>query len=342
MSARAWGFAAAAGLVLVASRPAPAGAAFDVEAARAKARTLVPHVAHADAGPLWRELDVNMRAAVKDSASWVVTLNGMHAQTGSLDSLLSDSVTTPRPGTIVYRALCRFSKFPQPLELILAFDDEGRVSGLLVRPPADQPRKEYPSTHLDYRTKTALRLPARGEWTVFWGGRTIEKNYHAFTRDQRFAMDLLIVRNGVTHDGDGTKLTDYYCYGQPVLAPAAGVVVWKQDSLPDQAPGRMDPAHATGNSLILDHGNGEYSLIAHLQPGSLRYKLGDRVPADAEVGRCGNSGNTTEPHVHYHLQDGPKPFDADGLPVQFVDLVVDSVRVTRAEIEKGQKVRRAE
>jgi murein DD-endopeptidase MepM/ murein hydrolase activator NlpD len=149
------------------------------------------------------------------------------------------------------------------------------------------------------------------------------------------------MRDGRTHSGDGKNLADYYCYGQPVLAPAAGTVVWVQDGLPDNPPGQMDPAHATGNSLILDHGDGEYSLIAHLQPGSLRFKTGDHVEADAEIGRCGNSGNTSEPHVHYHLQDGPKPFDADGLPVTFVDLVVDGKPVARAELEQGQKVRRA-
>jgi murein DD-endopeptidase MepM/ murein hydrolase activator NlpD len=149
------------------------------------------------------------------------------------------------------------------------------------------------------------------------------------------------MRDGHTHTGEGTRCEDYYCYGQPILAPAAGSVVWTQDSLPDNPPGKMDPAHATGNSLILDHGNGEYSLFAHLQPGSLRVKVGDRVRADAELGRCGNSGNTTEPHLHYHLQNGPALFDADGLPVEFVDLAVNGKVVDRAEIVKGQVVRRA-
>jgi murein DD-endopeptidase MepM/ murein hydrolase activator NlpD len=82
-------------------------------------------------------------------------------------------------------------------------------------------------------------------------------------------------------------------------------------------------------------------LIAHLQPGSQRFKHGDHVQADAEIGRCGNSGNTSEPHVHYHLQDSPRPFDADGLPVTFVDLVVDGKPVETAEIVQGQQVRRA-
>jgi murein DD-endopeptidase MepM/ murein hydrolase activator NlpD len=338
---RTGGTVSAAALVAgLAAAVAAHAAPFDADSARAKAHALTPHVARSEDAPLWREFDENMRAALKDSASFAATLRQIAGTTGALDSLLTESVSSPQAGVFVYQATCRFAKSATPLELIFAFDATGRVSGMLVRPPAGAPRKEYPSAFLDYRAKTRLRLPFRGEWTVFWGGRTLGQNYHAFTRDQRFALDVLIVRNGRTHDGDGKRCSDYYCYGQPVLAPAAGTIVWAQDSLPDQVPGQMDPAHATGNSLIIDHGNGEYSLIAHLQAGSMRCKVGEHVPADAELGRCGNSGNTTEPHIHYHLQNGPAPFDADGLPIEFVKLVVDDKPLDRAEIVKGQRARR--
>ena len=317
-----------------------AEAAFDADSARAKATALIPAVLDADAGRLWREFDGDMRGALKDSASWSVTLHQIVNSIGALDSVTSEDVSSPKSGLFVYVAHCRFAKSPNPLEMIFAFDTDGRIAGLWVRPDANLPRKEYASPFLDYQVRTRLRLPFRGAWTVFWGGRTLTQNYHAFARDQRFAMDVLIVRNGRTHDGDGSRCADYYCYGQPVLAPAAGTVVWAQDSLPDNPPGKMDPAHATGNSLILDHGNGEYSLLAHMQPGSLRFKPGDHVPADAVVGLCGNSGNTTEPHLHYHLQNGPVPFDADGLPVAFVDLIVDGKRAERAELVKDERVSR--
>jgi murein DD-endopeptidase MepM/ murein hydrolase activator NlpD len=315
-------------------------APFDADSAREKARALTPFVSRGEDAPLWREFDGNMRAALKDSANFAAVLRQIVASTGTLDSVLSEEVTTPQAGLFRYRAACRFAKSQVPLELIFAFDTNGRVAGLLVRPRTDAARKEYPSAFLDYQVKTPLRLPVRGEWLVFWGGRTLAQNYHAITRDQRFAMDILMVKDGATHSGEGRGCSDYYCYGQPVLAPAAGTVVWARDSLPDQVPGVQDPAHATGNSLVIDHGNGEFSLIAHLQPGSLRFGVGDRVPADAVVGRCGNSGNTTEPHVHYHLQNGPRPFDADGLPLQFVDVVVDGKRVAREEPVKGERISR--
>ena len=341
MSARAtFAFGPALATLIVAAASAHA-AAFDADSARAKAHALTAIALRDEPGPLWREFDGAMRAALQDSATFAATLHAILGSIGTRDSVLSEDVSAPQPGTIVVDAHCRFAKVPATLEWIFAFGADGRVSGFLVRPDAQAARTEYASPYLGYATKAALRLPCRGEWFVFWGGRTLEQNYHAFTRDQRFALDLLMVEDGKTHRGDGKALADYWCWNQPVLAPAAGTVVWVQDSLPENPPGQMDPAHATGNSLILDLGGGEYLLLAHLRPGSQRYKVGAWVPADAEVGRCGNSGNTSEPHLHLHLQNGPVPFDADGLPAQFVDFVADGKPVARGEPVRGQVIRRA-
>jgi len=324
--------------LLAGARPA---AAFDRDAALAKAHALTPALMAADAAPLWREFDANMRAALRDSANLAGVLRGIVATTGRLDSVLSEDVASPRESLFVYRAVATFHAQGEPWTILFAFDAGGRISGMFVRPVNAEHAKAHVSAYLDYATKTPLHLPFRGEWDVFWGGHTIEQNYHAAYRDQRFAHDVLIFRKGRSHEGDGTKCADYYCYGQEILAPAAGTVVWRRDSLPDNVPGVRDPVHALGNSLILDHGDGEYSVIAHLQPGSVRFALGGAVPAGAVVGLCGNSGNTSEPHLHYHLQNGPRPFDADGLPVQFVDLVVDGRKVEKAEILRGQRVRNA-
>jgi murein DD-endopeptidase MepM/ murein hydrolase activator NlpD len=116
--------------------------------------------------------------------------------------------------------------------------------------------------------------------------------------------------------------------------------VWTCDSLPDQQPGSMDPAHPVGNGVIVDHGNGEFSLLAHMQPGSLRVKVGDAVDANAVLGLVGNSGNTTEPHIHYHLMDGPDMARAEGLPVRFREILVDGERMPWAEVVKGETIQR--
>lgn len=317
-----------------------AAAKFDAAAALARGHEMAGYIVNNQPGPLWPHVGPRMREALRDSANMAVVLAGIHAQTGAVDSVL-DEAATEESGAFVYRARCRFAKAPEPLVVSVAFDDGGRIVGMFVKPAAAGAPKAYDSPNLGYEPQTPLRLPFRGEWTVFWGGRDIEQNYHARTRDQRFALDLVIARDGRTHAGEGAELADYYCYGEPILAPAAGTVVWLRDSLPDNRPGRMDPKNPAGNAVILDHGNREYSLLAHLQPRTLRVKPGDRVRAGDELGRCGNSGNTSEPHLHYHLQDGPKFGDADGLPPRFLDLFVDGAPRDTAEVVKGQKVRAA-
>jgi murein DD-endopeptidase MepM/ murein hydrolase activator NlpD len=173
---------------------------------------------------------------------------------------------------------------------------------------------------------------------VFWGGRTLEQNYHIVARDQRFAYDFL-VRNGErTHAGDGRRVEDYYCWNRVIRAPAAASVVAAVDQYSDNAPGQTDVAHPAGNHVILDLGRGEYALLAHLRRGSIRARAGDRVEAGSELGRCGNSGNTTEPHLHFHLQDSPRFGDGNGLPAFFVDYVANGRPVARGEPVRGETV----
>lgn len=315
-----------------------AGRAFalDSAAATAKGKAMLAHATSNEAAPLWAQFDDHMRTAMKDSANFAATLERIGGSLGKLDSVVSEATTESAPGAWTYVATCRFSKVPAPIDMTFAFGADGRVVGMLAR-PSSKPT-EYASPNLAYETKTALRLPFEGEWLVVWGGRTVDQNYHAATRDQRFAMDVLIVKDGSTHKGDGKALADYWCYGQKALAPAAGTIVWMRDSLPDNLPGQTDRANAIGNGVVIDHGNGEYSLLAHMQPKSSRVKIGDRVKAGQWLGLVGNSGNTSEPHIHYHLQNGPKPFEADGLPIPFTNIRVNGEPVAKAEVVKGQKV----
>jgi hypothetical protein len=314
---------------------------FDQRAAFALGHDLAAHVVHDEPAPLWARMSPRMREAMGDSARFADVLNSICGMTGKVDSMLEESVAEAN-GAYAYKAECRFARQKDPWTVSISMDDEARVIGLFVRPSATNAPKAYDSPHLDYVTRTPLHLPFRGEWTVVWGGREIAQNYHARTRDQRFALDLLVTRDGRSHAGEGAKLEDYYCYGEPVLAPATGTVVWLQDSLADNRPGRSDAAHPAGNAVILDHGHGEYSLLAHMQPRTLRFRLGARVREGEVLGLCGNSGNTSEPHIHYHLQDGPKFGDADGLPPRFLDLVVDGVHRDTAEVVQKQKIRRAQ
>ncbi|HSQ61460.1 MAG TPA: M23 family metallopeptidase [Acidobacteriota bacterium] len=250
-------------------------------------------------------------------------------------SVGADSVST-RDTLRVHRHSLRGAATGLEAEIAWALDVRGAVAGFSVKPKA---QAEAPSKYLGYASKTRLRLPFDGEWTAFSGGRTRDLNHHAGARNQRFALDLAIVRDGSTHAGDGSTLEQYHCWGAPALAPAAGTVVTAVDTLPDNPMGITDRENAAGNYVIVDHGGGEYSFLAHLQRGSLRVRPGASVAAGQPLGLVGNSGNTSEPHLHFHLQDGPNFPATECMPAAFVDYVADDVPVARGEPRKGQRIR---
>lgn len=164
-----------------------------------------------------------------------------------------------------------------------------------------------------------LHLPTDRPMRVGWGGEALATNYHALYPDQRYAYDLLI--EPAAHGK--AALSDYGCYGVPVRAPAAGKVVYTHDGEPDQPPGHVADTEVTaGNHVFIELPDQTYVLLAHLQPGSLEVKVGQRVELGTVLGRCGNSGRTSEPHVHLHHQrEDPRthpPGLAEGLPIRFI------------------------
>lgn len=284
---------------------------------------------------LWSLMSPQLRERLPTAAQFAAFRQGVTAQTGAETEIVRETASD-RDGVTVYERVSRFASAPTPLQLIVATTADGRIAGFGIRPAAAA--SEAPSRFADYVTKTALRLPFDGDWYVFWGGRTREQNYHVIARDQRFAYDIVVRRDGSTHTGDGTRADQYYCWGRPILAPGAGTIVTAADSLADNTPGVMDRAHAAGNHVIIDHGNGEFSLMAHLKRGSVAVRTGQRVAPGDKLGECGNSGNTSEPHLHYHLQDGPQFGNAEGLPAQFLAYTADGQRVARGEPVRGQTI----
>ena len=191
----------------------------------------------------------------------------------------------------------------------------------------------------NYQTKTELRLPFNGEWYVYWGGRTIEDNYHRSARDQKYAYDFVIRKNGVGYSDSRYVNENHYCFGERLLAPGNGIVVAALNSVEDNTPvGVLNQEQPAGNYVILDHGNGEFSILAHFKKGSIVVKVGDYVGRSELLGLCGNSGRSYEPHLHYHLQNTPRLFDGDGLPAQFQGYRADGNDVDRGEPTCGQYV----
>jgi hypothetical protein len=232
-----------------------------------------------------------------------------------------------------YTAVHTFESGPTQFALIAMLNADGGVGGLNVIP-----LEEAPSAYLDYETVTALRLPFDGEWLVVQGGRTAGVNQHAGHVDQRFAIDFVVVRDERSFGGEGVTLEDHYCFGMPVRAPASGVVVDALDGVADNGIGQPNESAPAGNYVLIDHGNGEFSVLAHLQNGSVEVEAGQQIQQGDVLGSCGNSGNSAEPHVHFHLQNGPTLFQAEALPATFVDYVANGDSVDRGEPVQGTTV----
>jgi len=103
-------------------------------------------------------------------------------------------------------------------------------------------------------------------------------------------------------------------------------------------PGQMDAEHVFGNHVVIDLGDGEYVVLAHLIRGSVAVKPGDRVAAGQAIALCGNSGHSSEPHLHVHLQTSPTLDDGEGLPMPFIDYRADGAPIARGEPVRGQTI----
>jgi murein DD-endopeptidase MepM/ murein hydrolase activator NlpD len=148
-----------------------------------------------------------------------------------------------------------------------------------------------------------------------------------FWQSKTFAIDFLAVNaQGIGHSGDGSKLDQYPYYGTDILAAKGGKVVEVVTDLPDQIP-NQDPVGTTletaaGNNVIIDMGNGQYALYAHLKPYSVTVHVGDVVADGQKLGLLGNSGNTTGPHLHFQVMDRLSVLKANGLPFVFDSFVL--------------------
>lgn len=153
-----------------------------------------------------------------------------------------------------------------------------------------------------------LSPPFRGDdWLVLHGGNSFLVNNHHDYSEQRDALDLERVVNGKERvDNPGRKeVTSYASWGQPLYAPADGKVVKVVNDLPDNVLGDMAVVHPAGNHIVIDMGEGHFVLLAHLQRGSARVSVGDTVKTGQPIANVGNSGNTSQPHLHLQVQDAP-------------------------------------
>lgn len=145
---------------------------------------------------------------------------------------------------------------------------------------------------------------------------------------QRFALDWMKLdpATEMSVKGDISKVENYFGYGEPILAVADGTIVGVvsrfENQVPPKAVGHDRIMYPAGNSIVLDLGNGRYAMYAHLKPGSIQVKRGDKVKRGDVIAHMGNSGNSSAPHLHLHVMDGPRILGSSGVPYYFEDFTV--------------------
>jgi murein DD-endopeptidase MepM/ murein hydrolase activator NlpD len=141
---------------------------------------------------------------------------------------------------------------------------------------------------------------------------------------ERYAIDWLRIDPAknpvVTHGGDGTHNEDYLAYDEPLLAVADGTVVSVVSDNAEATPQVITPDQTFeqlgGNYVIIDIGGDNFAFYAHMVPGSASVRIGDKVTRGQVIGRLGNSGNTTEAHLHFHVTRAPLPLSGDNVPFE--------------------------
>jgi murein DD-endopeptidase MepM/ murein hydrolase activator NlpD len=217
------------------------------------------------------------------------------------------------------------------LGMTITLNPKNEIAGLLFKP--------YTEAKEIIRNNTKMKLPFKGEWSVTWGGDTKEQNYHVESVAQKNACDFLIYdEKGLTHKGTGEANEDYYAFGKELYAPCDGEVVLVVDGIKDNIPGVLNPIYIPGNTVIIKTANGEFVFFAHFKQHSIIVKQGQKVTTGALLGLCGNSGNSSEPHLHFHLQNTEDMTKATGAKCFFDQLKVNGVLKSDYSPVKGDKI----
>jgi hypothetical protein len=185
-----------------------------------------------------------------------------------------------------------------------------------------------PELAVDHFAPVVIASPLRGTGWVNANGCCDPSDHRSFrlaiagsriVQPETFAIDWMRIQDGRLFAGDGARNEDYFAFGEEALAVAAGTVVAVRDGMAENTPGQAPttlhrPLDYGGNHVVIELASGVYAFYAHFQPGSLRVQTGDTVTTGQVLGLVGNTGNSTAPHLHFALLDGPDGLTANSLP----------------------------
>lgn len=183
----------------------------------------------------------------------------------------------------------------------------------------------------NYKSEVEYRLPFEDSWVVANGCFRKEYSHSWEIPTQRYAYDFIILDEyGKSYSGQFDKCSSYYCYDKDILSPADGTVVEVVNNARDSLMFPKDrflsrAKHIAGNYVVIQHAEREYSTLAHLKKDSISVTVGDPVRKGQRIASCGNTGNSTEPHLHFQLQTGQSFYSSAGIPIHFRDIVLSQI-----------------
>jgi murein DD-endopeptidase MepM/ murein hydrolase activator NlpD len=233
-------------------------------------------------------------------------------------------------GIILRKLFFTLTSFPDSIRITVTSKQKNRTSNAVVSLAT---RYNVPAT--------GFILPVSGSWYAAAGPST--HTHHRWVYMEEFAYDFIQMGEGnLTYKGDYTKPENYHCYGKDVLATAAGEVIAVMDSI-DDAPiypkdlpqeeymkfvqtrqneliKKYGVLGVSGNFVLLKHGEKEFSFYGHLKNSSVKVKPGQKIMQGDVIAQIGNSGNSTEPHLHFQLNEGSSVLNSRSIPIRFKNL----------------------
>lgn len=241
----------------------------------------------------------------------ILFLSGLQLQAGKI---LSREFLKYEQTSALYKT--KFEK--TTFTVSISIDESKNINGFFIKPYTED------TIVKSERNKTKMILPFNEEWTVFWGGDTKELNYHVEHPAQKNAFDLVITDDkGKSYKTDGKTNEDYYAFGKDIIAPCDGEIVLVVDGIKDNIPGILNPIYIPGNTVIIKTANNEYIFLAHFKQNSIKVKLGQKVKQGQLLGQCGNSGNSSEAHLHFHIMNTEDMNTATGIKCYFESIQVN-------------------
>ncbi|HEX3737805.1 MAG TPA: M23 family metallopeptidase, partial [Solirubrobacterales bacterium] len=239
-------------------------------------------------------------------------------------------------------SLARTAKVPAELTHRIALTMQPKQAAVATR-------YELAPIKVTRREAVVIAPPLRGPGWVVANGCCSEFTAHRGTVlpvngaphvAERFAIDFVQIDPlGKLFEGPLDQLTSYPYFGDEVHSATPGKVVAVLDDIPNTPAGAFPPAitaeKAGGNHVVVAMGGGRYVFYAHLQPGTIRVKVGEKVKVGETLGLLGNSGNSNAPHLHFHVMDSPHPLASNGVPYRFSSFKVDGTLLNLEALEAG-------